>query len=399
MNIEHSIDNCTGCQACISICPSKCITMQADEEGFLYPKVAHARCVDCSLCVKRCPQESTNHLASFQKENIVAIKAVSKKLQKSRSASGGAFYTLAYHVLKDGGVVFGAAFDNAFHVRHIYVEKVNDLVQLQGAKYVQSDIGHNYTKVQDFLKNKRKVLFSGTPCQIAGLYAYLGMDYDELITVDLICHGAPSGVLWDKYIDAQRNGKTISDIKFRVKGPKDKSSYKLLIKYCDESKQCFHAEENVYFKGFIYNETFRNSCYQCPFATNRRCGDITIGDCATAVKYNTDDFRPYESVSTVLINSAKGFSLWNFCIDDFEYEELNFQEECKNNHQLSQPTRRPKSRDRVFREGPFRDLLDGKSASLKCKMGVRKKFEYALSDVLSIKMRYHLKCIMKKNKR
>lgn len=123
MNIEHSIDNCTGCQACISICPSKCITMQADEEGFLYPKVAHARCVDCSLCVKRCPQESTNHLASFQKENIVAIKAVSKKLQKSRSASGGAFYTLAYHVLKDGGVVFGAAFDNAFHVRHIYVEK------------------------------------------------------------------------------------------------------------------------------------------------------------------------------------------------------------------------------------------------------------------------------------
>lgn len=395
MNVENNIVNCTGCQSCVLICPEGCISMKADIEGHKYPVIDHTRCINCSLCIRRCPMSANDYLKSFEKTNITAIKAVSIQPQKANSASGGIFYTLARRILKDGGVVFGAAFNQDLHVHHVYVEEVDKLECLQGSKYVQSDIGTCYANVQFYLKKGRKVLFSGTPCQIAGLYAYLGKDCEELITIDLICHGVPSGVLWDQYVRQRQEKEKIDSIRFRVKGPKDKASFKMLITYKNGTKQCLHAEEDVYFKGFLSNETFRNSCYQCPFATDIRYGDITIGDCATSVKYESDDFKPYEAVSTVLLNSSKGHTLWNLCIDNFEYAPLDFEEERNFNHQLSHPTKRPISRDYVLKEGVLFDLLEGKSVELKYRLGWHKKLEHIISDFLSIKTRYHIKYFLK----
>ncbi len=395
MNIEKSNTNCTGCQACVEICPKQCIRMEANKEGFLYPHVDNNGCVDCGLCTKRCPANYPLKRSDGVRE---AFQAVSKLPQKENSSSGGCFYTMAKSVILENGIVFGAGFDENFHVQHMWVDSVDELYKLQGSKYVQSDIKNSYKQAKSFLQQGKKVLFSGTPCQVAGLYAALGNNWQNLITVDLICHGTPGTHLWDNYVLMRNHEKKIQNIRFRVKSKNDKSSYKLLFQYIDGTYKIIRAEEDAYFSSFLKNESLRESCYSCQYATLSRCGDITLGDCATAVKYTKEDFKPFEAVSSILINSEKGKELWNNISDQLEWKALDVQNESLENHQLSRATTRPKSRDTALKRGNLYNILENNNAILEYPVRGVQKIKYMITDSLTIKMRYRLKSLQKRKK-
>lgn len=189
---------CCGCTACASACPKHCIVLKEDEQGFLYPRVDESKCIDCHLCEKVCPV-----LKPFEKQNPQEVFAIINPDEEIRlaSSSGGVFTALAKQILHAGGIVFGAAFDDNWQVHHISVTKVEDLALLRSSKYVQSRIEKTYTVVEEYLKKGTQVLFSGTPCQIAGLKHYLRKEYDNLLSVDVVCHGVPSPLVWEKYLE------------------------------------------------------------------------------------------------------------------------------------------------------------------------------------------------------
>ena len=189
---------CTGCAACYSICPVRCISMQEDSEGFLYPVVEKDKCTSCKKCETVCP-------AIVQRNErkplyVYAAKNLNEEIRR-QSSSGGIFTLIAESIIQEGGVVFGARFNENWEVVHDYTETIEGLAAFRGSKYVQSRIGNTYLSAKDFLLAGRKVLFSGTPCQIAGLKAFLQDDYDNLLTVDLVCHGVPSPLVWKRYLD------------------------------------------------------------------------------------------------------------------------------------------------------------------------------------------------------
>lgn len=198
--IEKNKLKCNGCGACRAVCPSKAITMNADNEGFLYPQVNIRLCLQCGQCEKICPILRKND--NEESKDITAYAAqTTDNTVLEQSSSGGLFTEIATYVLEQKGVVFGAAFDAHFHVRHMAVEQISELHKLRGSKYVQSEIGDCYTRAEAYLKEGRLVLFTGTPCQIGGLISFIGKEYDNLITQDIICHGVPSPMAWEKYIE------------------------------------------------------------------------------------------------------------------------------------------------------------------------------------------------------
>lgn len=210
INIEDKKE-CCGCSACVQRCPKQCIVMKEDEEGFLYPVVDKEVCIDCGLCEQVCPvlrqreeREPLEVYAAFNKNEEVRMQ----------SSSGGIFTALAEPIIKEGGVVFGARFNEDWEVVHDYVETVEGLSAFRGSKYVQSRIGCTFSQAEQFLKQGRKVLFSGTPCQIAGLKLFLRKEYENLLSVDFICHGVPSPGVWRQYLNEfivyQGNKKKIS---------------------------------------------------------------------------------------------------------------------------------------------------------------------------------------------
>ena len=198
MIISPTKYDCTGCGACHSVCPKSCILMRQDSEGFLYPVIDDISCTRCGKCKNICP---ANYQGAARKPlNVYAAKNMDEEIRR-QSSSGGIFSLLAEHVIQEGGVVFGARFNDTWDVVHDYTETVEGLAVFRGSKYVQSVTGETYIQAKKFLKDGRKVLYSGTPCQIAGLKAFLQGDHNNLLTVDLVCHGVPSPLVWKKYLD------------------------------------------------------------------------------------------------------------------------------------------------------------------------------------------------------
>lgn len=293
---------CCGCNACAQRCPKQCISLHEDSEGFLYPKVNQSACIDCGLCEKVCPVLHQN-----EPRKPLHVYAAINKNEKIRreSSSGGIFTALAEKIIKNGGVVFGARFDENWEVKHDYTETIEGLSALRGSKYVQSRMEDNYQKAETFLKEDRKVLFSGTPCQIAALKRFLQKEYDNLLTVDFICHGVPSPKVWRMYLKdtcgkiLEESGKNtvfsaftsgevnscIEAISFRNKnlGWKKYSFFlKLNPDYIKGEKNTAGLFEplnsNSYLRGFIRNIFLRPSCHQCPAKCFKSQSDITLGD-------------------------------------------------------------------------------------------------------------------------
>ena len=268
-------DRCTGCTACASGCPRDAISMVRDKEGFSYPEIDGARCIRCGHCTDVCPV-----LHPMEHGQLPAVYAAWNKDDVIRrdSTSGGIFSVLAEDTLTSGGVVFGAAFDSRMHLRHIACFSAEELRHLRGAKYVQSDLGKTFRAVKDALQT-RPVLFSGTPCQVDGLYRYLGCRPENLTTCDLVCHGVPSPGVWEAYLaDVQaRKNKTVQTVRFRNKVTGWYDSHFTLL-YADGSADSAPLFRTEYGRAFGRALFLRPSCYRCPYTSMTRPGDFTLGD-------------------------------------------------------------------------------------------------------------------------
>lgn len=307
---------CCGCTACVSACPKNCISMSADREGFLYPVVDSVKCIDCGLCEKVCPvlRPVTNEPAPLVYAAINNDEAV-----RMHSSSGGIFTLIAEYVLARDGVVFGACFDSDWNVIHDYTETKEGLARFRGSKYVQSNVGNSFTQVKTFLDSGREVLFSGTPCQVAGLKNYLRKPYSNLLTVDLVCHGVPSPEVWRKYLQetirkaygiknnkaAVNPGDYISDISFRAKD-KGWIKYNIKIIFRDGKVEIMPFYENPYMNVFLSDLSLRPSCYACPAKLHNMQSDITLADFWGGNRINPD-IDDDKGCGLILIHSKEKF--------------------------------------------------------------------------------------------
>lgn len=367
---------CTGCESCAAICPIAAIRMVADEEGFLRPEV-NKDCIHCGKCVKQCPVLNSPDPFIREKEGYVAI---TKSAEIYRiTASGGVFTTLAKTFLEQepDGTVCGAAWYNG-KVRHILVDTVSELPQLANSKYVQSHMGDIYAKIQKRLLEGRKVLFSGTPCQVAAVRNITG-DHTGLITIDLICHGVPS----PKFLDlaVKFNSGSAANVVFRWKNALLKKSAFFFVFKRGSMRHIISHAADPYFNLFMHNKSHRLSCYQCLFACQQRVGDITIGDCDSAKLY--PEFHPKFSKNTVLINSDKGSTLWQEYSSLFDTTTLDIEQEAMVNRPLRNPEKCPEDRERIYR-----DAYTLSYAEMVVKHGrkdsVIKRFLFSILDLIPI---------------
>ena len=319
--------HCTGCTTCANVCSHHAIMMQPDDEGFLQPVIDSNKCIKCELCMKCCPVLNPLFL-NVQKQEAYAL--ISYK-DRNISSSGGAFSVFAKQILKQGGVVFGATIDEKLIVKHIYIEKEEELFLLRGSKYVQSNLGDIYKTVKKFLLSKTKVLFSGTPCQIAGLYSYLGgRRYEDiLITLDLVCHGVPSQGTFDAYIKKlQRmfpfNGDNIVEFRFRKF---DSWSIIPVVKLTKSKWQILNLSENAYMDAFFEGITFRESCFNCQYCNTKRVGTFTIAD-FWGIGRHGQTFKKNVAcgVSLVIDNQNKMPQLLSEFTEDIYVEKRSMQE-------------------------------------------------------------------------
>lgn len=311
---------CTGCFACLSICPTKSILMQADSEGFWYPKIDSTSCIECNLCRKCCPVISKEN-GSRSEKLVVAAKS-KNEASRLKSSSGGIFSLLSEAVLVQEGVVYGAALsEDCKSVFHVGINQKRDLWKLQGSKYVHSKIGNCYKEAKKDLESGRKVLFTGTPCQIEGLRSYLRKEYDNLYLQDVVCHGVPSPLVWRRYIEyreMQARG-SVERIYFRHK-KYGWNMFSLLLEFSNGRKYIGNKREDLYLRGFLANLFLRPSCYQCSFKGLDRNSDITLADF-----WGIDNIFPNmnddKGISAVMINSEKGGELFDKIKDKIIFQE------------------------------------------------------------------------------
>lgn len=359
--------HCCGCTACLSVCPKQCITMREDEEGFLYPVVDESFCIDCGLCEKVCPA-----LHADKKREPLKVYAAKNKDEQIRqaSSSGGIFTLLAEKVIDEGGIVWGAKFNTEWEVVHDYTENKEGLAAFRGSKYVQSYIGNCYKEVKSFLKAGRKVMFTGTPCQVAGLKHYLGVEYDNLLTVDVVCHGVPSPKVWRMYLAAlfarQGDGensvsshlvkkeKRIESIEFRSKSTGwRKYSFALTLSKAtaDGEKNTVLLSsiftENPYMNAFLSNLSLRPSCYDCPAKAGKSGSDITIAD-FWGIEDVLPEFDDDKGISLVLSYSEKG-GRWLAGLD-CECIEVDYRSAQRMNPSISSSVSKPINRAFFFRQ-------------------------------------------------
>lgn len=295
--------DCSGCSACVHICSKQCIDFVEDNEGFLYPKVNIDKCSDCGLCEKVCPVIAYRKLSKEAYPQIFAAKNNDKKTLLE-SSSGGLFSALSTWIIEQEGIVYGACFDDHFKVIHCGSDVKNGCFKFHGSKYVQSYLGNTFVEIKKMLIGGRKVLFTGVPCQVAGLKLFLRKKFDNLYTVDLICHGVPSPKVFADYIIFAQRKKKISSINMRWKGNWDFSEMKLY--YADNTSRIDMTWRELYAQAVMN----RPSCHQCEFTHFNRPGDVSIAD-YWGIRKSHPKFYDSKGVSLLLVNSFKGESLLN----------------------------------------------------------------------------------------
>ncbi len=344
MHVLEDSSKCSGCHACFSACPSKCIAMLPDAEGFLQPYIDKTLCTDCGLCKRVCPVVQ-NQIG--KKGEAYACVSTNENV-RMQSSSGGVFSLLAEHILSEGGIVFGAAFDEALDVLHIGIDKAEDLIKLRGSKYVQSRIGDAYQRAKAHLDNGKIVLFTGTPCQISGLKLYLGKDYENLYTQDIVCHGVPSPAVWKAYV-AHREKRSASKannafFRHKISGWK---KFSIVFDFSDGSTYAQSLHRDPYMKGFLSNLFLRTSCHACASKTLERVSDITLADFWGADKLlaTPDDDK---GISLVVVNSEKGKRLFAAITASMRMQNVVLDDAVQYNSAACHCVPRPQNRERFF---------------------------------------------------
>ena len=309
MTILAEKEKCTGCGSCAISCPEKCILMDTDAQGFRYPTINNEKCIHCSLCEKKCPVITPEEVKS---ENIF-LAAKNKNIEiRKQSTSGGVFTALAQYCINNGGIVCGAAYDSDNHVVHSLFSDEVHIAKMRSAKYSQSYSEHTFLEIREMLKNNRWVLFSGTPCQVAALRSYLGKDYNTLILVDIVCHGVPSPLIWDKYLaDLNRNSEAkLKSINLRSKvSGWSRYNYSTEFVYENGKKIVIPQNENYFMRGFVSNLYLRPSCSHCSFKGVDRVSDFTLGD-YWGIWNQYAEFDDNVGTSMIIIHGTKGRMLW-----------------------------------------------------------------------------------------
>lgn len=343
----HNPADCYGCGACEQICGHHALLLKANSDGFLYPEIDAEKCTNCGLCEKVCPidviqegQVKRTIVAQYQDESLMD------------SASGGVFKAVADYVLEHDGYVAGCVFDESFNAIHILSNVPKDIARMQGSKYVQSKIGNVYKGVRQKLCEEKLVLFSGTPCQVAGLKRFLMKDYDNLITIDLICHGVPSPKLLQEYLNTtfRIKGKVI-DFKFRDKRRNG---------WCSQGSVTIESNRGIkvkrttpytdsYYYYYLANDVSRICCYTCKYSSTSRVGDITIGDYWNLQKI-LPNFNCKNGASVVLVNSEIGRKVISDICGRLIHEETQLQQAVNANGNLKAPCRMPEKRDGIYKE-------------------------------------------------
>ncbi|WP_338432716.1 Coenzyme F420 hydrogenase/dehydrogenase, beta subunit C-terminal domain [Clostridium tyrobutyricum] len=365
-------NKCTSCYLCYNICPKQCISMNENEYGFVRPTIDKEKCINCNLCRKSCP--SINQV-KFRKPKTAYASWALDQSERNSSTSGGVASIFSNYIIKNNGIVFGASVEDRI-VKHIRVDKRNDLIKLKGSKYVHSKIGDIYKQVKQELEIDKNVLFIGTPCQVAGIQQYLKKNYENFMTVDIICHGVPSQKILRDYIKENFPNEDYNNICFR-----DPKGYNLKLLKDNKVLINISMEESLYYLGFMKSLFFNEACYECPYASQERVSDITIGDF-----WGLGDNVPFEhnkdmGVSVILPNTQKGLMLVNKCKDKMFLEERSVIEAVNGNDQLKRPSSKYKNYD-LFR-----------------KLYVKKEFNYAARKSLQFDISVDkMKVRLKKNK-
>lgn len=343
-----SQETCTGCASCANICPKSAIKMHMDKEGFLFPFVNENLCVECGKCMKVCPMLNVRDTRNFYEPESYALWS---HLDRKYSSSGGAFSALARMILNQGGVVYGVELDKSFTCKHTYIQDIVDLHRLRGSKYIQSEIGTAFETCLFHLKQRKNVLFTGTPCQVAGLYSFLGKKYDNLLTVDLVCHGVPSNMIFSAYIKKLKNeiSREVKNFRFRKL---DGWGYAPSIEF-PESMKGLYGVNNLYMEAFHKSAIFRNACYKCEFAKLPRVGDCTIADFWGIGRHGIPFKHDItQGVSLILVNNETGKkALMN--LDNIFIEKRELSEALIENNNIVSPSMKP-----WYRDGIIKDFLD-----------------------------------------
>lgn len=347
IGIERRND-CSGCAACANICSKKAITLLPDKSGFLYPNINKNKCVDCSMCDAVCQIKLQSSKEKYNQEFFALINKNYEHLETS--SSGGAFLAVAKYVFDNGGVVVGCAFNNELKAVHTITYNLDECIEkLCGSKYVQSEIQNTYTEAKQILKSGKLVLYVGTPCQIEGLLLFLKSKPSNLITMDLICHGVSSPLLWKmhkEYLESKIHKKIN---KYRFRGKKREGWALYYYYYYYGKNKCKHGSSFLdrYYFDFLEGLNYRESCYTCRYANLNRVSDITMGDFWGAEKY-ISGIDVNSGVSLIIINSFMGKEIINRIKDNVRLQKVSIENATKENHNLIQPTHRPEERDKYY---------------------------------------------------
>ncbi|MBQ7003636.1 MAG: polysaccharide pyruvyl transferase family protein [Oscillospiraceae bacterium] len=342
---------CTGCSACFNACPVSAIQMVPNSEGFLYPNIDTAKCIHCGKCSMSCPALECT-LRPFSESECYAAVAGDKI--REVSSSGGVFTALANYVLKKEGYVCGAVWEQDGSVLHKIIRSADQIDELRRTKYVQSDIGRSFAQIKEILDENKTVLFTGTPCQVAGLQKFLGSEYENLITVDIVCHGMPSAKAFRSYLQEVSGEEAITDINFNVNHHDDNSE--IVIKTENGKEYRSDSYKDAWMLGNLTGLTTRLSCSACPFAQFNRIGDITLGNFKGVGRYHTE-FSDDKGTGLVVLNTEKGRRLFKKISSDLKtvkrIPNVETEDIAKNNNAwLVAPKDHHPRRKRFF------DLLD-----------------------------------------
>lgn len=349
--------DCCGCSACKNICSQNAITMKTDEYGYVYPEINYDKCIRCGQCKKICSYQNDVLL-----QDVRSAWVASSKDEKIivNSASGGVFAVIAKKILEENGIVIGVSLekiDGKLIPKHIKIDSVDYLRKMQGSKYIQSDMGNIYIEIKKELNKKKKVLFSGTPCQVAALKYFLGKNYENLYTIDIICHGVPSIKIFQDYILnlEQSLNMEIINFKFRDKsigwGLCGKIKYKKKDKIMEK---ILPAGISSYYNLFLTSEIYRENCYSCKYAKRKRIGDITIGDYWGVREehpeyfYNNNKFIEKKGISCLIVNSTQGEKLLDEVKEYLNLEKSTIEKIAKHNEQLNRPSKVGKNRNSIL---------------------------------------------------